>query len=289
VTGASATDSPEIRLIEWDDPLYPLALKVVRPRVERLHALGDLSLLSRRSVAIVGSRNPTAYGTRIAYQVAQVAVRAGLVVVSGMARGLDARAHRGALDAGGKTIAVLGNGVDVPYPLRNRDLYADILRTGLIVSEEKPGSDPGPGSFPRRNRIIAGLAEALLVVEGKAAGGTSNTVKWMQDLGRPVLAVPGRIDDEVAEGPNKLISEGARPYLGPQDLLDPYGLTWDSVVDGEAQADAAQVDAFLANEPDLLGAEARIFDLLAPEPLHVDAIAEKTALDAGTLHSGTDT
>lgn len=276
-------DDHAIRVLRPGDPLFPLALLAVRPQPEVLYARGDLTLLARPLVAIIGSRTPTTYGTRVAYQAAEAAARAGLVVVSGMARGLDTRAHRGALDAGGKTIAVLGSGVDVPYPTSNRDLYADVLASGLLLSEEEPGSNPHRGSFPRRNRLIAGLAQCLLVVEGKAAGGTSNTAGFMLAAGKPIVAVPGRIEDEVAEGPNKLIRDGAGIYLGPEDLLARFGLHWDHVVERERRAEAAQLDAFLAHSPELLRAEAAVFDLLAAEPLHVDALAARTALDAGTL------
>jgi DNA processing protein len=279
----TAPDARAIQVLRRDDPRFPLSLLAVRPQPEVLYARGDLALLEQRLVAIIGSRTPTTYGSRVAYQAAQAAARAGLVVVSGMARGLDTRAHRGALDAGGKTIAVLGSGVDVPYPKANRDLYADVLASGLLLSEEEPGADPRPGSFPRRNRLISGLAECLLVVEGKAAGGTSNTAAFMLAAGKPILAVPGRIEDEVAEGPNKLIRDGAGVYLGPEDLLARFGLEWSRVVAKERRAQAMQLDAFLAGSPELLRAEAAVFDLLVAEPLHVDVIAAKAALDASTL------
>jgi DNA processing protein len=283
VAPAAVPVSRPIRMLRPDQPGFPLALLAVRDPPRVLYARGDLGLLGAPLVAIVGSRRPTPYGTRVAYQAAQAAARAGLVVVSGMARGLDTRAHRGALDAGGRTIAVLGSGVDVPYPASNRDLYADVLASGLLLSEQEPGSSPHAGSFPRRNRIIAGLARCLLVVEGKASGGTSNTAGHMLATGKPILAVPGRIEDEVAEGPNKLIRDGAGIYLGPEDLLSRFGLHWDSVVETERRAEAAQLDAFLAESPELLRAEAAVFDLLAAEPVHVDALAARSALDAGTL------
>jgi DNA processing protein len=284
--GPGAVGAPEaraIRVLRRDDPVFPRSLLTVQSPPELLYARGDVTLLAGPLVAIIGSRTPTTYGARVAYQAAQAAARAGLVVVSGMARGLDTRAHRGALDAGGKTIAVLGSGVDVPYPTSNRDLYADVLASGLLLSEEEPGANPRRGSFPRRNRLIAGLAGCLLVVEGKAAGGTSNTAGHMLAAGKPIVAVPGRIEDEVAEGPNQLIRDGAGVYLGPEDLLARFGLHWDHVVERERRQEAAQLDAFLAHSPELLRAEAAVFDLLAAEPLHVDALAAKTALDAGTL------
>jgi len=280
VTAAAA---PAIVRLTRDDPLFPRSLLVLREPPEALYALGDVSLLGRRMVAIVGSRTPTTYGSRVAYQAAQAAARAGLVVVSGMARGLDTRAHRGALDAGGKTIAVLGSGVDEPYPRSNRDLYAGVRAAGLVVSEQEPGTTPHQGSFPQRNRIIAGLAECLLVVEGRIKGGTSNTAEWMLKCGKPVLAVPGRIEDEVAQNPNQLISEGATPYLGPHSLLDQFGIPWDGVQEAERRAEAAQLDALLGTSAELLGAEAAVFDVLTAQPVHVDAIAARTALEPATL------
>lgn len=273
---------PVVRLAR-DDPRFPKPLLVLQDPPDALYALGDLTLLGRRLVAIVGSRTPTAYGARVAYEAAQVAARAGLVVVSGMARGLDTRAHRGALDAGGKTVAVLGSGVDVPYPLSNRDLYADVRRAGLVLSEQEPGTTPHRGSFPQRNRIIAGLVECLVVVEGRVKGGTSNTAGWMLKCGKPVLAVPGRIEDEVAQSPNLLINEGATPYLGPRTLLEQFGIAWEGVREAERRADAAQLDALLGTSAELLGAEASVFDVLGREPIHVDDIAERTALEPGRL------
>lgn len=281
--GAAAVPAPPIRRVTRDDPQFPKSLLLLQDPPRALYALGDLALLGRRLVAIVGSRTPSAYGARVAYEAAQAASRAGLVVVSGMARGLDTRAHRGALDAGGQTIAVLGSGVDVPYPLSNRDLYADLRVSGLLLSEQEPGSSPHQGSFPQRNRIIAGLASCLLVVEGKVKGGTSNTAEWMGKLGKPILAVPGRIDEAMAENPNQLISEGATPYLGPQSLLDLFGLEWEGVRAGERRAEAEQLDALLGDRPDLLRAEAAVFDVLTGEPVPLDAIAARTALEPATL------
>ena len=209
-----------IRRLAQDDPLFPKSLLVLHDPPKALHALGDVSLLGRRLVAIVGSRTPTPYGIRVAYRAAPAAAQAGLVVV---------------------------------------------------------------GSFPNRNRIIAGLAECLLVGEGKIEGGTANAVRWMAGLGKAVMAVPGRIDDEVARGPNKLISDGAGPYLGPESLLEHFGIQWEQVVEGERRAEAEQLDVLLATAPDLLRAEAAVFDVLAPEPLHVDVIAARAALDASRL------
>ena len=279
----SGAPAGEIQVLERDHPCFPKSVLLVEHPPERLYALGDLSMLEGRRVGIVGSRQPSAYGIRVTYDAAKAAARAGLVVVSGLARGLDARAHRGALDAGGKTIAVLGGGVDVCYPLSNRDLYDEVRARGLLLSEIEPGTRPLAWHFPKRNRIIAALVEYLVVVEGKVAGGTSNTARWMLDLGKHILAVPGRIDEATAESPNKLISEGATVYRGPEDLFDAYGIATDEVEARERRELVAQVDLALGGEPDLLGAEAKVFDLLATEPVHVDVIAERTALEPGTL------
>ena len=279
----SADPAGRMQVLERDHPRFPKSVLLVEDPPERLYAIGDLSMLDGRRVGIVGSRHPSSYGIRVSYDAAKAAARAGLVVVSGLARGLDARAHRGALDGGGKTIAVLGGGVDVCYPKSNRDLYDEVSERGLLLSEMEPGTEPMPYVFPRRNRIIAGLVEYLVVVEGKVAGGTSNTAKWVLDLGKHILAVPGRIDEVTAESPNKLISEGATVYRGPEDLFDAYGIRLEAVEARERRELSAQVDLAFAAEPHLLDAEARVFDLLAAEPVHVDLIAERTALDAATL------
>ena len=316
------------------DPRFPKQLLTIRPRPKVLFACGDLGVLDQPIVAIVGSRRPTRYGIKVAYEAAREAARAGLVVASGLARGLDARAHRGALDGGGKTIAVLGCGFGVPYPRENVDLLETIPRNGLLLSELAPGSRPTRWSFPARNRIIVGLTRCLLVVEGRAKGGTSNTVRWMQEHNGTVLAVPGRIDEPVAEGPNRLIQDGAWPYLSPQDLLDQFELTWDGGAQprvatsttesgaGESRSPAGprrapcersepsdrrgaagvagepawSVDSaagaadYEALESDVLEAlsglaqaEATVYDLVTPDPVHVDRIAERAGLAHGTL------
>jgi DNA processing protein len=280
---AGASPSRGIEVLERDHPSFPKALLLVEKPPQRLYALGALAMLDGRRVGIVGSRHPSGYGIRVTYDAARAAARAGLVVVSGLARGLDARAHRGALDAGGGTIAVLGCGVDVCYPPSNRDLYDEVREKGLLLSELEPGARPRPEHFPRRNRIIAGLVEQLLVVEGKIKGGTSNTADWMLKQSKHVMAVPGRIDEAEAGSPNLLISQGAAVYRGPEDLLGAYGIALDAVEARERREIAAQVELAFAGEADLLGAEAQVFDLLGVAPVHVDVIADRTALDAGTL------
>ncbi len=267
-------------LLARDDPRYPVRLRCVPEAPDRLHVAGDLDLLGRRTVAIVGSRHPSPYGIRVAYDAARELADSGLVVVSGMALGLDARAHEGALDAGGGTIGVLGCGLDVVYPLRHRTLYADVRQRGLLVTEYPPGTRPLKRHFPERNRIIAGLAEALVVVEGRIKGGTSNTVEWMNKLGRPVFAVPGRLEDWQAQGPNHLIHQGSRVYLSPDDVLRELKLP-------ARPAPSAELGLMLERgeeERAAMGAaEAAVYDVISQAPLHVDALAEKSALAPGVL------
>lgn len=265
-----------------DDAGFPLALLRVRPPPERLYVLGDVTALAAPMVAIVGSREPSPYGIRVAYEAAFECARAGLVVVSGMARGLDARAHRGALDAGGRTVAVLGCGTDQIYPRANRGLLEAVPGQGCLVTEYEPGRRPVQWAFPARNRLIAGLATCLLVVEGRVKGGTSNMVWWMQTLEKPIFAVPGRLGEATAEGPNLLLHQGAGVYLTPGDLLEEFGLRWSGVVPDPAASGLPAPDAELVRA-ELSGAEASVFDLLTPEPAHVDAIAVRARLDAGLL------
>lgn len=177
-------------------------------------------------VAIVGSRDHTAYGAEVCRTVAGAAARAGLTVVSGMARGLDAIAHQAALDAGGATIGVLGNGLGVIYPAANRALYERVAEDGLLLTEFPPGERPHAGSFPRRNRLISGLARVVVIIEAAETSGALVTVECALAQGKEVLAVPGPITSRASVGVNRLIRDGAAPLLEPADLLNLFpGIT----------------------------------------------------------------
>ncbi len=188
---------------------YPDRLRQLHDPPPFLFLRGDASLLARRSVTIVGSRRSTAYGRRTAEELAGALARAGVVVVSGMALGIDGAAHRGCLAAGGATVAVLGSGPDVLSPSSHAGLGRQILRTGLVVSEFLPGDPPLAHHFPRRNRVLAALADAVVVVEAAARSGALITVGHALDLGRDVFAVPGPLGTPSSQGSNALIRDGA--------------------------------------------------------------------------------
>lgn len=204
------------------DRRFPEPLVDIPDPPTGLFAQGNLDLLDRPAVAIVGSRDHSSYGAEVCRALARAAAELGIVVVSGMARGLDAVAHTGALDAGGPTIGVLGNGLGVIYPAANRILYERVRERGLLISEFPPGERPHAGSFPRRNRLISGLARTVVVVEAAIASGALQTVACGLEQGRDVLAVPGPITSPVSAGTNRLIRDGATPLLELADLLSLY-------------------------------------------------------------------
>lgn len=195
---------------------YPECLLDLPDAPSLLHASGNLSLLKGRRVGIVGTRHSSASGDRIAHEMASRLVRAGAVVVSGMAFGIDAASHRGAMDAGGGTIAVLGSGVDVPYPPSHAALHDRIVAEGLVLSEAPIGSRPVKGAFPKRNRIIAALSELLVVIEAGERSGALITSRLALELGRNVAAVPGSIDSPRHVGSNRLLADGAS-FIGSVD------------------------------------------------------------------------
>ncbi|HEX5386084.1 MAG TPA: DNA-processing protein DprA [Gemmatimonadales bacterium] len=207
------------RAILPSDAEYPFPLRNIPEPPLMLFALGRIELLARAAVAIVGSRDHSRYGAEVCRAVARVVARAGAVVVSGMARGLDAVAHQAALDAGGATIGVLGNGLGVVYPAANEALYASVATAGLLLTEFPPGERPHAGSFPRRNRIISGLARAVVVVEAAVGSGALITAGSALDQGREVVAVPGPITSRTSEGCNRLIRDGATPLLEATDVM----------------------------------------------------------------------
>ena len=243
------------------DPRFPTALREIPAAPTLLFALGDLSLLHAPTVAIVGSRTHTRYGAEACRLFAAGAARAGVVVASGMARGLDAVAHTACLDADGGTVGVLGNGLGVVYPSANRALYDRVASEGCLLTEFPPGDKPSAGSFPRRNRLISGLARCTLVVEAGKRSGALITADCALEQGREVLTVPGPITSPASAGCNRLIQTGAKPALGLRDLLEEYGL-WD--------------EGAVASAPhNLTPLERRVLDVLDLGVELIDEIAER--------------
>jgi DNA processing protein len=211
--------------VERRSTAYPALLRELTDAPARLYLRrGVPEFLSRPSVAIVGARSCSAYGAQVARMLGRELAGAGLVVVSGLARGIDGEAHRGALAAGGATVAVLGCGVDRDYPARHAELAARIVETGEIVSEYEPGVEPAPWRFPARNRIVAGLTLATVVVEARARSGALITADFALELHREVFAVPGEITSALSAGTNDLLRQGAVPLLSSRDVLDVLGL-----------------------------------------------------------------
>lgn len=252
-----------------DDSRFPNALREIPDAPPILFAHGRPDLLDRPAVAVVGSRDHTAYGADVCALVAGGAAAAGIVVVSGMARGLDALAHDAALSAGGTTIGVLGNGLGVVYPVANRRLYDRVAREGLLLTEFPPGERPNAGSFPRRNRLISGLSRVTVVVEAAPGSGALITAAAALEQGRDVMAVPGPITSNVSGGANALIRDGAEPLLGLEDLLDHYP---EAVAGAEPlAADPRPLRRPLP--PDLPDRLRSIAECVGDAAVHVDAVA----------------
>jgi DNA processing protein len=207
------------------DAQYPAALEDCPDPPRTLWARGDLGLLDRPTVAIVGTRRATAYAERVTRQLATTLARAGATVISGLARGVDATAHRGALEVDGATVAVLGTGVDVCYPRGHESLQREIGSRGLLLSELAPADTAHGGSFPRRNRIIAALARVTIVVEAGVKSGALITARYALDMNRTVAAVPGPIDVPQSQGSNELLRDGATLVASMADALVLLGLT----------------------------------------------------------------
>ena len=216
----------EIRCIRRRDPSFPSLLAAIHDPPPRLYLRGsaEAALLDRPAIALVGARACSSYGRSVTRSLARDLAAAGLVVVSGMARGIDGEAHRGALEAGGVTAAVLGCGVDRDYPAAHSELARRICETGLVVSEYEPGVEPAPWRFPARNRIIAGLCRATVVIEARERSGALITSDFALEEGREVLAVPGEITSSLSAGTNALLRLGATPVTCAADVLEVFGI-----------------------------------------------------------------
>jgi DNA processing protein len=260
-----------LRWIARSDPRFPARLLTIHDPPIGLFVRGvaSLALVDGPTVAIVGARACSAYGGEVAAQLARTLTRAGAVVISGLARGIDAQAHRGALEAG-PTVAVLGCGIDRDYPRAHAALAAEIAATGLIVSEYAPGVEPAPWRFPARNRIVAGLADATVVVEARERSGALITADLALDEGREVLAVPGEITSQLSKGTNHLLRLGAVPVTCVGDVLAVLGL--DPEFERHAGANAAL-------EPRL----ERVRAAVADGPVGADELARRIGLSAGDV------
>jgi DNA processing protein len=219
-------DRRELRWLPRSSPAFPRGLVAIFDAPAGLFARGqgELELFDRPAVAIVGARSCSAYGADVARMLGRDLAAAGLVVVSGLARGVDGHAHRGALEAGGLTVAVLGCGIDRNYPAAHSELAARIAERGLVVSEYAPGVEPAPWRFPARNRIIAGLAQATVVVEARERSGALITADLALEEGREVFAVPGEITSALSAGSNRLLRSGAAALTSAADVLETFGI-----------------------------------------------------------------
>lgn len=257
------------RMIAAHEEQYPAMLRTLRDPPPHVFTLGNVALFERTAVAIVGTRSATAYGLRTTRNIAAALASAGVAVVSGMARGIDAAAHEAALDVNGATIAVLGTGVDVPYPAKHRALHARIAQHGLVLSELPCGMRAFPGSFPRRNRLIAALARAVIVTEAPVKSGALITANVANDIGRDVGMVPGNIDSPASEGSNRLLRDGATPILSIADALALGGISPDAAATVRPNAAEVTEDAQLLWRA-----------LSASGPLSADALARAGGLEA---------
>jgi DNA processing protein len=259
-----------VRWLARSDDAFPALLREIHdpPAGLFLRGRADADVLSRPSVAIVGARGCSAYGAGVARSLGRDLAAAGLVVVSGLARGIDGEAHRGAIEVGGVTVAVLGCGIDRDYPSAHRDLARRIAVEGLVVSEYAPGVAPAPWRFPARNRIVAGLCTVTIVVEARQRSGALITADFALDEGRDVFAVPGEITASLSEGSNALLRVGAAPLMRTRDILDHFGI--------EEIAQPA--------ESVTVGAAARaVLEALRRDRASADGLARAVSLDPGAV------
>jgi DNA processing protein len=259
-----------VRWLARSDPGFPPLLGAIHDPPAGLFVRGaaEVELLRRPAVAVVGARSCSPYGAQVARTLGRELAAAGLVVLSGLARGIDGEAHRGALESGGVTVGVLGCGIDRDYPAAHAELARRLRASGLTVSEYAPGVEPAPWRFPARNRIIAGLAAVTVVVEARERSGALITADLALDEGREVFAVPGEITSALSSGTNDLLRLGASPLTGAADVLELFGLE---------QEPAAAVDVSPAADT--------VLTSLRDAPASADELARTTGLDAGALAS----
>jgi DNA processing protein len=255
-----------ISVVILSDEAYPRRLRELEQPPPVLYLRGQLLPEDEWAVAVVGTRRMTAYGRQIAEDVAGTLARNGITVISGLARGVDSISHLATLNAGGRTIAVLGCGLDRIYPPENRSLSEQIVASGALVSDYPPGTPPDASNFPPRNRLISGLSLAVVIVEAGKTSGALITAGFAADQGREVFAVPGNITAPGSQGTNRLIQDGAQPLLNPEQILESLELTM--VAEHRTARVILPADAV----------ETQLLEVLSLEPLHIDEIRTRTEI-----------
>ncbi len=260
----------KINFLTWEDPEYPEYLRQIDQPPPVIYFIGEITAADGNAAAIVGTRAATTYGRQLTKDVAAFLAGNGVTVVSGLARGVDAIAHQAALDIGGRTIAVLGSGVDVIYPPEHRQLAEHISHSGAVLSDYPPGTKPDGINFPPRNRIISGLSRVTIVIEAGEKSGALITAKFAVEQGREVFAVPGSVLSAMSKGTNNLLAEGATPLTNPADVLKIF------------QMNARPVNtAQTAAQPD---PEAkRILSLLGTDSMHIDELCQRLDISIDKL------
>jgi len=281
ITGFKPTDeidreideilSKEINIITLNSPDYPENLKNIYDPPPFLYVKGSFVEGDKNSVAVVGSRNASEYGIKVTQEISRNLASLGITIVSGMARGIDSAAHIAAIQGGGRTVAVLGSGVDVIYPPENRRLFERIAENGAVVSEYPLGTRPNSYNFPPRNRIISGFSLGVLVVEASPKSGSLITAKLALDQGRDVYAVPGNVYSYKAKGTHSLLKSGAKLVDNARDIVEELNITVKPIKENK------NVIQGLSSE--LL----KIYDFFQDEPIHIDNIILKTGLSSGRV------
>lgn len=270
LAGADSSKNTDIREILAMESAFPERLREIPDSPSCIYCKGRLPEKDEHTVGIIGARDGTDYGKAVARKLAGELSEYGISIISGMAYGIDSAAHLGALDAKGRTYAILGCGVNICYPSVNYRLYQKIMEKGGVISEYAPGAPPLPHHFVERNRLIAGLADILLVVEAKEKSGTFITVDRALEQGKQVFAVPGRITDPLSKGCNKLIREGAAVCLSKEDILECFS------IDSEKES---------TRRLSLEGEERKVFEALDLEKKHVDILSRELSMPLKSLYA----
>lgn len=278
---------PKYHVINRSDQAYPKLLKEIPAPPEKIWIMGEFKKEDEKAIAVVGARRATSYGKEATQDLVIALCGAGLTIVSGLARGVDSVAHKTAIEAGGRTIAVLGSGIDVVYPPENKKLYKDIVDGhGAVISEFEPGTPSNPWNFPKRNRIIAGLSLGVLVTEAAEKSGSLITAGLAGEFGREIFAVPGPIYSKMSAGTAALIKDGAKLVYSAKDVLEELGLSAQPArlfVDGGGFEKASEeiYGKVAPNSSELK----MILEFIQDDPKHIDEIIKKTGMSASQVSS----